>query len=93
MLELTGVEMVTPARHRLGERLPAEVEKARMRLVIESVFRQPQGTDAPRSPPGQDGRWAHPADRPPVVSDQTGLVPAKLSEAQIGHDQRGPARH
>jgi hypothetical protein len=38
MLGLTGVELVTPERHRLGERPPAEVEKARIRLVIESVF-------------------------------------------------------
>jgi hypothetical protein len=38
MLELTGVELITPARHRLGERPPAELEKARIRLVIESVF-------------------------------------------------------
>jgi hypothetical protein len=37
-LELVGVELVTPGRHRLGERPPAEVEKARIRLVIESVF-------------------------------------------------------
>ncbi len=38
MLALTGVELITPERHRLGERPPAEVEKARIRLVIESVF-------------------------------------------------------
>jgi hypothetical protein len=38
MLELTEVELITPERHRLGERPPAEVEKARIRLVIESVF-------------------------------------------------------
>lgn len=37
-LELIDVELITPARHRLGERPPAEVEKARIRLVIESVF-------------------------------------------------------
>jgi hypothetical protein len=38
MLGLTGVELITPERHRLGERPPAELEKARIRLVIESVF-------------------------------------------------------
>jgi hypothetical protein len=38
MLELTDVELITPERHRIGERPPAEVEKARIRLVIESVF-------------------------------------------------------
>jgi len=37
-LRLVGVELVVPARHRLGERPPAEVTKARIRLVIESVF-------------------------------------------------------
>lgn len=37
-LELLGVELITPERHRLGERPPAELEKARIRLVIESVF-------------------------------------------------------
>lgn len=37
-LELLGVELVTPERHRLGDRPPAEIEKARIRLVIESVF-------------------------------------------------------
>jgi hypothetical protein len=38
MLELTGVELITPERHRLGEHPPAELEKARIRRVIESVF-------------------------------------------------------
>jgi hypothetical protein len=37
-LHLVGVELIVPARHRLGERPPAEVNKARIRLVIESVF-------------------------------------------------------
>jgi hypothetical protein len=43
MLGLTGVELITPERHRLGERPPAEVEKARIRLVIESVFANLKG--------------------------------------------------
>ena len=43
MLELTGVGLITPERHRLGERPPAEVEKARIRLVIESVFANLKG--------------------------------------------------
>jgi hypothetical protein len=38
MIEHTGVELITPERHRLGERPPAELAKARIRLVIESVF-------------------------------------------------------
>jgi hypothetical protein len=32
------VELVTPNKHRLGDRPPAEVAKARIRLVIESVI-------------------------------------------------------
>lgn len=35
---LIGVTLITPGKHRLGERPPSEVEKARIRLVIESVF-------------------------------------------------------
>ena len=37
-LELIDIHLVTPDRHRLGQRPPREVEKARIRLVIESVF-------------------------------------------------------
>jgi hypothetical protein len=37
-LELIDIHLVTPDKHRLGERPPSEVEKARVRLVIESVF-------------------------------------------------------
>jgi len=37
-IELIDVELVTPERHRLGERPPAEIAKAGIRLVIESVF-------------------------------------------------------
>jgi hypothetical protein len=37
-LELIDIHLVTPDRHRLGERPPSEVDKARTRLVIESVF-------------------------------------------------------
>lgn len=37
-MELIDVELITPERHRLGERPPAELAKARTRLVIESVF-------------------------------------------------------
>jgi len=43
MLELTEVHLVTPERHRLGERPPAETAKARIRLVIESVFANLKG--------------------------------------------------
>jgi Transposase DDE domain len=37
-LELIDVELVTPEKHRLGERPASDVAKARIRLVIESVF-------------------------------------------------------
>ena len=37
-LELIDVELVTPAKHKLGERPASEIAKARIRLVIESVF-------------------------------------------------------
>jgi hypothetical protein len=37
-LRLVGVELIVPDKHRLGERPPAEINKARIRLVIESVF-------------------------------------------------------
>lgn len=37
-MELIDVELITPERHRLGQRPPSEVAKARIRLVIESVF-------------------------------------------------------
>jgi hypothetical protein len=37
-MELIDVELITPERHRLSQRPPTEVAKARIRLVIESVF-------------------------------------------------------
>lgn len=37
-MESLGIELVTPDKHRLRERPSAEVAKARIRLVVESVF-------------------------------------------------------
>lgn len=37
-LQLAGIELIVPDQHRLHERPPAELAKARIRLVIESVF-------------------------------------------------------
>lgn len=37
-LRLVGVTLIIPEKHRLGERPPVEVMKARIRLIIESVF-------------------------------------------------------
>lgn len=42
-LNLINVDIVTPERHRLGQRPPAEIAKARIRLVIESVFANLKG--------------------------------------------------
>ena len=37
-MQLLQIQLVTPERHRLGHRPPAEQVKAHIRLVIESVF-------------------------------------------------------
>jgi hypothetical protein len=37
-MELIDVKLITPERHRLGQRPPAEIATARTRLVIERVF-------------------------------------------------------
>lgn len=37
-MNLINVDIITPERHRLGQRPPTEIAKARIRLVIESVF-------------------------------------------------------
>jgi len=37
-MELIDVHLITPNKHKLGERPPSEIAKARIRLVIESVF-------------------------------------------------------
>jgi Transposase DDE domain len=42
-MNLINVDIVTPERHRLGQRPPAEIAKARIRLVIESVFANLKG--------------------------------------------------
>lgn len=37
-MRLMDIELICPERHRLGQHSPAETAKARIRLVIESVF-------------------------------------------------------
>jgi Transposase DDE domain len=37
-MELIDVQLVTPNKHKLGQRPPSEIAKARIRLIIESVF-------------------------------------------------------
>jgi len=42
-MDLINLDIITPERHRLGQRPPAEIAKARIRLVIESVFANLKG--------------------------------------------------
>ncbi|MFI4991555.1 MAG: IS982 family transposase [Solirubrobacterales bacterium] len=37
-MELIDVQLITPAKHKLGQRPASEIAKARIRLVIESLF-------------------------------------------------------
>jgi len=37
-MELIDIKLITPAKHKLAQRPPGEIAKARIRLVIESVF-------------------------------------------------------
>lgn len=37
-MELIDIQLITPEKHKLGQRPPTEIAKARIRLVIESVF-------------------------------------------------------
>jgi hypothetical protein len=37
-MELIDIQLVTPAKHKLGQRPRSEIAKARIRLIIESVF-------------------------------------------------------
>jgi Transposase DDE domain len=37
-MELIGIQLITPNKHKLGQRPPSEIAKARIRLIIESLF-------------------------------------------------------
>lgn len=37
-MELINVQLITPEKHKLGQRPPSEIAKARIRLIIESLF-------------------------------------------------------
>jgi hypothetical protein len=37
-MELIAIQLVTPNKHKLGQRPPSEIAKARIRLIIESLF-------------------------------------------------------
>ncbi len=62
-IELISVELITPERHRLGERPPAEVAKATIRLVIESVFSNLKRQMRLEEDLGKDARWSDPTGR------------------------------
>jgi hypothetical protein len=42
-MSLIDVQLITPDKHKLGQRPPVEIAKARIRLVIESVFSNLRG--------------------------------------------------
>jgi hypothetical protein len=42
-MSLIDVRLITPDKHKLGQRPPAEIAKARIRLVVESVFSNLKG--------------------------------------------------
>jgi hypothetical protein len=37
-MELINVQLITPEKHKLGQRPPSEIAKARIRLIVESLF-------------------------------------------------------
>ncbi len=37
-MQLIDIQLITPAKHKLGQRPQSEISKARIRLIIESVF-------------------------------------------------------
>jgi hypothetical protein len=62
-LELVDVQLITPDKHKLGQRPETEVAKARVRLVIESVFSNLKGQmrlerHLAKTPPGLAQRVA-----------------------------------
>jgi hypothetical protein len=42
-MSLIGITLITPDKHKLGARPPTEIAKARIRLVVESVFSNLKG--------------------------------------------------
>jgi Transposase DDE domain len=42
-MSLIDVTLITPTKHKLGQRPPSEIAKARIRLVVESVFSNLRG--------------------------------------------------
>jgi hypothetical protein len=79
-LDLIGVRLIVPDKHKLGQRPPSEIAKARIRLVIESVFstlkRQMRiETHLAKTPPGSPlpcsstpSPAAHPEHSPPTTA-------------------------
>lgn len=50
-MELIDVQLITPDKHKLGQRPPGEIAKARIRLIIESLFEPGQvRSESPSNP-------------------------------------------
>jgi len=62
-MALIDVHLVTPDKHQLGRRPPSEIAKARIRLVIESVFSNLKRQMATRRPPCQNDARPRTANR------------------------------
>src|SRR4029077_11676060 len=43
MMQLIDIQLVTPEKHKLGQRPPSEIANALIRLIIESVFSHLKG--------------------------------------------------
>jgi hypothetical protein len=62
-LELIDIHLVTPDKHRLGERPPSEVQKSARPARDRKRLLQPQTPDAARKPPGKDAPRPRPTRR------------------------------
>jgi hypothetical protein len=72
-MELIDIELVTPDKHKLGERPESELAKARIRLVIESVISNLKGQLRQKDHLAKTLRGADPADRPAPASLTLGI--------------------
>jgi hypothetical protein len=75
-LQLIDVKLITPERHRLGQRPPSEVHQARIRLAIESLSptsnaRCASAITSPRPWPGPPSASPNACSRSPSQSSAT----------------------
>ena len=63
-MELIDVQLITPDKHKLGQRPPGEIAKARIRLIIESLFANLKRQMRLENHPRQDQARARAADVP-----------------------------